>query len=75
MKYAQYNIKILYPIHKLILIKIEVMTWRKRRENEQGRFNIKLEESSSWDEKFNYPFISEIIEVCLPKVNVSRIYI
>ena len=47
------------------------MTWRKRHENERRQFNKKLEDSSAWNDKFQYPFISEIIEVSLPKVNVS----
>ena len=47
------------------------MTWRKRQKNERKHFNKKLEDSLTWHDKFHYPFISEIIEVCLPKVNVS----
>ena len=59
---------------KLLTLIIEVMTWRKRRENERRQFNKKLEDSSAWNDKFQYPFISEIIEVSLPKVNVSLFF-
>ena len=48
------------------------MTWRKRKKNEKKQFNTKLEDNPVWNDKFNYPFISEIIEVCVPKVNVSH---
>ena len=47
------------------------MTWRKRSKEEWKPFNSKLEKNLTWTDKFHYPFISEIIEVCLPKVNVS----
>ena len=47
------------------------MTCRKRHLNEKGQFNMKLEDHFLWNDKFDYPFISEILEVCLPKVNVS----
>ena len=48
------------------------MTKRKRKKNEKKRFNVKLEDTLAWNDKFDYPFISEILEVCLPKVNVSH---
>ena len=48
------------------------MTKRKRKKSEKKQFNMKLEDTSTWNDKFDYPFISEILEVCFPKVNVSH---
>ena len=63
---------LVFVCRSFIIETIEVMTWRKRSKEEWKPFNSKLENSLTWTEKFHYPFISEIIEVCLPKVNVSN---
>ena len=47
------------------------MTWRKRHKKERKNFNNKLKDNYAWNDVFSYPFISEIIEVCFPKINVS----
>ena len=48
------------------------MIKRKRKKNEEKPFNMKLEDNPAWNDKFDYPFLSEILEVCFPKVNVSH---
>ena len=49
------------------------MTWRKRHQTERKSFNTKLKNSASWQNVFEYSFLSEIIEICLPKINVSYV--
>ena len=52
---------------------IKTISWRKRAKNEQnGHFNMKLENQKCWNDTFEYPFLCEIIQVVLPKISVSQ---